>query len=231
MSAARPADRRRLAALAAALLAPAAGAFDFISDFNGAFAAAWNPGIVNVRIQMADAGPLIDGTTRVQSVQAAIADWNAVLGQIQIGASVVPESPHSSGNGVNEIYLPGTAAGSTLGGNILGVTYLRYSGIQIVEADIVFNSNWTWDSYRGPRSVRPDRWDLRRVALHELGHLIGLDHPDQANPPQSVAAIMTAASATSTACRRTTSPARRRSTAPRARPRPTTRSRAPPSST
>ena len=42
MSAARPADRRRLAALAAALLAPAAGAFDFISDFNGAFAAAWN---------------------------------------------------------------------------------------------------------------------------------------------------------------------------------------------
>lgn len=191
MSAARPADRRRLAALAAALLAPAAGAFDFISDFNGAFAAAWNPGIVNVRIQMADAGPLIDGTTRVQSVQAAIADWNAVLGQIQIGASVVPESPHSSGNGVNEIYLPGTAAGSTLGGNILGVTYLRYSGIQIVEADIVFNSNWTWDSYRGPRSVRPDRWDIRRVALHELGHLIGLDHPDQANPPQSVAAIMT----------------------------------------
>ncbi len=192
MSARRPADAARragAAALAAALALPAA-AFDFISDFNGAFAAAWNPGIVNVRIQVADAGPLLDGTTRVQTIQAAIADWNAVLGQVQIGASVVPESPHTSGNGVNEISLPGTAAGSTLGGNILGVTYLRYSGIQIVEADIVFNSNWPWDSYRGPRSVRPDRWDLRRVALHELGHLIGLDHPDQANPPQSVAAIM-----------------------------------------
>ena len=32
--------------------------------------------------------------------------------------------------------------------------------------------------------------DIRRVTIHELGHVLGLDHPDQATPPQTVTAVM-----------------------------------------
>src|SRR5205814_4543003 len=32
--------------------------------------------------------------------------------------------------------------------------------------------------------------DFHRVALHEFGHTLGLDHPDQAQPKQIVNAIM-----------------------------------------
>ena len=40
--------------------------------------------------------------------------------------------------------------------------------------------------YRGP--LRPNFYDFHRVALHEFGHVLGLDHPDQAG--QSKVAIM-----------------------------------------
>jgi hypothetical protein len=56
--------------------------------------------------------------------------------------------------------------------NILG-------SADIVEADIVFNANLNFDVYDGPpRGGANGRteYDFRRVALHELGHVIGLGH-------------------------------------------------------
>jgi hypothetical protein len=43
----------------------------------------------------------------------------------------------------------------------------------IVEADIFFNSRFTWSV---SASGTPGRVDLESVALHELGHLLGLSH-------------------------------------------------------
>lgn len=187
---------RRLARVTLALLAgllavaPRGAAFDFIADFNGPFAASRTPGTANLRLQLAASAPLVDGLTYTTSFQSAVEEWNRHLGTLRLTTTVAAEAAHTLGNGINEIHLPSTAAASTLGGNTLAVTYSRYSGVSIIESDIVFNSNFRWDSYRGPRSAHPDRFDLRRVALHELGHLLGLDHPDQGSPPQSVAALM-----------------------------------------
>ncbi|MCY4074227.1 MAG: matrixin family metalloprotease [Acidobacteria bacterium] len=46
---------------------------------------------------------------------------------------------------------------------------------EALDSDVVFNRNHDWDVYDGPRRHAVD---FRRVALHEFGHVLGLDHPD-----------------------------------------------------
>ena len=67
-------------------------------------------------------------------------------------------------------------------------TWYRTSTRQTVDSDVIFNSNWSWSSYGG--NLRRDAMDFGRVAIHEFGHVLGLDHPDDHG--QSVSAIMNA---------------------------------------
>jgi hypothetical protein len=92
----------------------------------------------------------------------------------------------ASGDGVNSMAFSNTVFGQSFGSNTLAVTYYSYSGSTMHEADILFNTAQSFDSYRGP--LRSGSYDIRRVALHELGHALGLGHPDQAG--QHVSAVM-----------------------------------------
>src|SRR5262249_22637130 len=71
----------------------------------------------------------------------------------------------------------------------LAVTYYRFQGSTMTEADVLVNNAQSFDSYRGP--LQSGTYDIRRVALHEFGHVLGLAHPDQAG--QQVSAIMNSA--------------------------------------
>jgi hypothetical protein len=134
---------------------------------------------------------LSDGNTSWDAAAVpALTMWNQVIGRIQLG-QVSGSVPVSSGDGYNTASFATTVFGKSFGSNTLAVTYYTYWGSTMSEADTLFNKAQSWNSYRGPLRFDANGQvivDIQRVALHELGHAIGLGHPDDAG--QHVDAIM-----------------------------------------
>src|SRR6266850_4338279 len=96
----------------------------------------------------------------------------------------------------NGVKFSDTLCGEVFGDSTLAVTETwTTGGSTVVQAGILFNSKYTWDVYDGPWSTGAfaGKTDFRRVAVHELGHVMGLDHED------SVPAIMATAVRTGSA--------------------------------
>jgi hypothetical protein len=120
--------------------------------------------------------------------------WNSVTSQFRF----VRRSPSTSANpctndGLNTAAFRSTMCGSRFGDAIAATVLVFNSSTgALVDTDTVFNSQIPWSTYPGP--LQRDAFggqtiqDFHRVAIHEFGHVLGLDHPDEFG--QSVVAIM-----------------------------------------
>jgi hypothetical protein len=84
-------------------------------------------------------------------------------------------------NGAN---FTSKACGDDWGTGTLAIAFwwTTIDGNTMRKTGIIFNSNESWDVYSGP--IRAATSDFRRVAVHELGHALGLGHEN------SIPAIM-----------------------------------------
>ncbi len=149
-----------------------------------------------VVMQLSLGGPqqLTDGFTSFnQSALDALNVWNPYLAHVRFaGVLNSPVVPNGNDEEMSVLFSS-TIFGQTFGSSTLAVSLLSYRDATIngmtqtfmEETDTLFNTNYDWDSYRGPLRTA---MDFHRVAIHEFGHTLGLDHPDEHG--QHVTAIM-----------------------------------------
>lgn len=181
-------DRRPLAVRFALILALAtlACGFTYILNKDTGLPIKLPAGSTPVTLMLGNSPTYSDGTTPNTSAQAAVQIWNAQLGSLQLQPTLVAAGTATDDNDINELAFAATIFGKEFDANTLAITTTWRRGNERAEGDILFNSKWTWDSHRGNR--RSGIVDIQRVALHELGHLLGLDHPDENG--QTVTALM-----------------------------------------
>jgi len=174
--------------------------FSLAASFTSASAyslleSSWPGPTIPMRVQLGPSDiPLADGSASYDaSIENALALWNEQLGGVQFTWTVAaPSAPVAFGDRINSMQMSSTVYGDKFGNSVLAVTLTDNTGSQTTETDVLFNTAQQFDSYRDIAYTAGTEgyFDIHRIALHEVGHVLGLDHPDDHG--QTVDAIMNA---------------------------------------
>lgn len=122
-------------------------------------------------------------------VTAMQTSWNSIGTRLQFREGTAAAQPCDNDDGENAAGWSATVCGGSAFGDALAitvVTHTRRSGVwEISDTDIVLDASRQWIAAGTPQA---GQHDFRRVIIHELGHVLGLEHPDDAG--QQVDAIM-----------------------------------------
>ncbi len=137
----------------------------------------WSQSRVTMNLRLGSTSfprPAIDGsTTWNAAVRPALSTWNTKMRNMQLAVGSA-SGQRAALDGRNYAFFAASAYGQSLGSRVLAVTLTWYSGRRAVDSDVVFNTRFRWNSYRG--NLRSGAYDIRRVAIHEFGHVLGLGH-------------------------------------------------------
>ena len=186
-----------LALLCLCAIATASPSWGFVRETNTVngveVAIAWTKNrtvLMHLSLPNVPRQPFQDGFPNLNaSAEDALNTWNQYLVHMKFAVNRGSVLPPSGDDANTSVTMSNTIYGDSFGSGTLAVTLVTPRDSTLVEADVIFNSAFDFDSYRG-RLQDDGTQDFHRIALHEFGHVVGLDHPDQANPKQTVSAIM-----------------------------------------
>ena len=114
----------------------------------------------------------VTGSQLEQAVTRAFNTWDAIpTADVSVQFAGLTGAGLFLGDGVSTIGFVDRADQ----GRVLGATSFLFDNLtgEIIEADIFLNSTFSWSV---SASGDPDRFDVESIALHEIGHLLGLGH-------------------------------------------------------
>ena len=120
-------------------------------------------------------------------LQKAMSEWNGIWSSFwsfDLGRDL--DGTHATGNGVNEVYGTDELPSGTIGHTDILFSCYWFFGLHygIEETDIQFSSDVTWNTGSFDSSDLGEPYHFGVVALHEMGHAMGLTHSNGGQAPR-----------------------------------------------